>query len=211
MFLVIILSLSISCVLPGSVQVLDQSNFDRVALNTSINVLVEFYVPSCEECRQLERIYEKVAETFKNEKDCIVAKVDANNEKDLESRFRGKKYPLFRFFSKQNKDGRIYLGGRSEEDFINFLNRQCGTSRVTGGGLDETVGRLDIFDEIAEKFMSDINREKLISAMERHPDIESYDKKTVEYYVKSMKKVVEKGASYIQVEISRLQKILDGI
>ena len=32
-----------------------------------------------------------------------------------------------------------YSGGRSEQDFIEFMNGKCGTFRTAGGGLNEYV------------------------------------------------------------------------
>jgi hypothetical protein len=34
-----------------------------------------------------------------------------------------------------------YEGGRSEADFVNFLNEKCGTQRAVGGGLTDKVRR----------------------------------------------------------------------
>lgn len=32
-----------------------------------------------------------------------------------------------------------YSGGRSEQDFIDFLNEKCKTNRVSGGGISAEV------------------------------------------------------------------------
>lgn len=32
-----------------------------------------------------------------------------------------------------------YDGGRSEADFVSFLNDKCGTHRAVGGGLNDKV------------------------------------------------------------------------
>lgn len=37
-----------------------------------------------------------------------------------------------------------YSGGRSEEDFVNFMNEKCGTKRTPGGGLNDEVNSVEI-------------------------------------------------------------------
>jgi len=207
----IILSLCISIVSGESVQVLTKSNFDGIALDTSKDVLVEFYAPWCGHCKRLEPVYEKVAKTFENEKKCVVAKVDADSEKDLGSKYEVSGFPTIKFFSKGNKAGEEYNGGRSEQDFVDFLNKRCGTNRVLGGGINEEAGRYDDFDKLAEKFMTDVDsRETAIADIEKAEKTDADHKKSGEYYVKAMKKIMDKGDSYIQTEISRLEKILAG-
>ncbi len=83
--------------------------------------------------------YEKVATVFAKESNCIVAKVDATAETKAAQKYKVTGYPTIKFFSKTDKSGVEYSGGRSEQDFINFLNENCGTHRVPGGGLGEKV------------------------------------------------------------------------
>jgi len=193
------------------VKVLNNDNFDGIALDKSKDVLVEFYAPWCGHCKALEPVYEKVAKTFATEKNCVIAKVDADHEKDLGSRFGISGFPTIKFFPKNNKEGEEYNGGRSEEDFINFLNEKCGTNRVAGGGIDDQAGRVDEFDALADTFMTDVAaRETTIADVEKAAEADPEKKKAGEYYVKVMKKIVAKGDSYIQTEISRLEKLLAG-
>lgn len=51
-------------------------------------------------------------------------------------------YPTLKFFPKGNKDGEEYGGGRDVEDFANFINEKCGTSRDAKGQLTSKVGIL---------------------------------------------------------------------
>ena len=53
-------------------------------------------------------------------------------------------YPTIKFFPKGNKSNpENYEGGRSEADFVKFLNEKCGTKRAVGGGLSDDVSRID--------------------------------------------------------------------
>ena len=84
--------------------------------------------------------YEKVAKDFSQDKDCVVANVDATAATDIAEKFGVQGYPTIKFFPKGAKESPIeYSGGRSEEDFVTFLNEKCGTHRTAGGGLAETV------------------------------------------------------------------------
>lgn len=207
-FVIFFLLSVIAVVQSEEVKVLDKDNFDGIALDTSKNVLVEFYAPWCGHCKSLAPVYEKVALAFKNEPNCVVAKVDADEQKELGSRFGISGFPTIKFFPKNNKDGEEYNSGRSEEDFISFLNEKCGTNRVSGGGIDEKAGRVDAYDELAAKFMSAAAdaREAVVAELEA-AEGDASDKK---YYIKVMKKVMEKGDSYPGTEIARLSKILEG-
>jgi len=206
----VICSLCVSHVL-AKVEVLTNDNFDDIALDQNKDVLVEFYAPWCGHCKALEPVYEKVGKTFANEGNCVVAKVDADSEKDLGSRFGIQGFPTIKFFSKTNKDGEEYNGGRSEQDFIDYLNDKCGTNRVSGGGVDDKAGRVDEFDALAEKFANDVaSRDGIHSEMEQAVEGNPGEKKAGEYYLKVMKKIVEKGDDYVETEIARLTKILSG-
>lgn len=205
--------LSVAAVWGENVVVLDNDNFDSIALDPTKNVLVEFYAPWCGHCKSLAPTYEKVGEAFKNEPNCVVAKVDADSEKQLGSRFEVTGYPTIKFFPKDNKAGEEYQGGRSESAFIEFLNEKCGTNRVSGGGINDQAGRIDAFDDIAKKFMDDVEfRVKGIEQITNTAEAETDPdyKASGQYYVKAMKKIQEKGESYIATEISRLERMLSG-
>jgi len=206
----VILGLSVAMAL-AEVKVLNNDNFDGIALDKSKDVLVEFYAPWCGHCKRLEPVYDQVGKTFANEKNCVVAKVDADQEKDLGSRFGISGFPTIKFFPKNNKEGEEYNGGRSEQDFIDFLNEKCGTNRVAGGGIDDQAGVVAEFSALAEKFVTDAEsraatQEELVAAVEGKPE----EKKAGDYYVKVMKKITEKGDGYVATEIARLEKILSG-
>ena len=48
-------------------------------------------------------------------------------------------YPTLKFFPKSNKAGEDYDGGRDLDDFVNFINEKCGTSRDGKGQYTSKV------------------------------------------------------------------------
>jgi hypothetical protein len=72
---------------------------------------------------------------------CVIANVDADDKKnaDLARKYDISGYPTLKFFPADNKDGEDYNGGRSEANFVDFLNERCGTQRAVGGGLNDEV------------------------------------------------------------------------
>jgi len=209
----IFLTLFLTFVLGDDVLDLTNENFDAHVLDSNKNVLVEFYAPWCGHCKNLAPVYEKVAQTFKSESKCVVARVDADSEKDLGSRFGVSGFPTIKFFSKTNKDGEEYSGGRSEQDFIDFLNEKCGTQRVSGGGVNDAAGRVDAYDATAKKFiLTPAERDSIIADITSINDAETDadKKKSGDYYIKFMKKILEKGEGFVTSEIARLERMLEG-
>jgi protein disulfide-isomerase A6 len=72
---------------------------------------------------------------------CIVANIDADAEanRPLALKYDIQSFPTIKFFPKGGEPVE-YQGGRSEADFVAFLNEKCGTHRAVGGGLNEQVG-----------------------------------------------------------------------
>jgi len=84
---------------------LDSSNFDRY-IDGSRYAFVEFFAPWCGHCKSLAPEYEIVGEVFAKEKSVLIAKVDADQHKELAARFDVHGYPTLKFFPKGTKKGR---------------------------------------------------------------------------------------------------------
>jgi len=204
---------SVVCRDTSLVQELDRHNFDTIVMDKDKHVLVKFYAPWCGHCKRLEPVFESLAKTFQGEEDCIIAKVDAEYESAIGARYQVRSFPTIKFFSKGNKIGEDYDGDRTEQDFIEYLNQKCGANRLKGGSMNNRAGRIDAFDAFAEKFMTDesYNRTAAIESIMRTAEIEvdpGY-KKSMNYYAKVMKKVMEKGETYVATELKRLEKLVD--
>ncbi|KAG4120008.1 hypothetical protein ERO13_D11G116000v2 [Gossypium hirsutum] len=121
--------------LPSNVVVLNADNFDEVVLDETKNMFVEFYGPWCGYCKNLAPTYEKVATAFKMEEDVVIANIDTDKYKDLAEKYGVSGYPTLKFFPKGNKAGEDYDGGQSLDEFVAFINVQCGTNRDAKGQL----------------------------------------------------------------------------
>jgi len=194
----------------SDVVVLDGSNFDSVVLDKSKNVLVEFYAPWCGHCKKLAPIWEKLASIYKNEKDVVVASVDADKHKDLGGRFGVSGFPTIKYFPKDNKEGQPYEGSRELSDFVKFLNEKTGTKRTDSGRLDESSGRVPQLDEIVSNFLSSTSKDKDIAKAEEIVSSLTGDGAVnADNYIKYMKAIVKKGNNLVESEIERLTKMID--
>lgn len=195
---------------PPETTILDIYNFDEIVLDKTKNVIVTFTATWCGHCKNLKPIYEKVASTFKPETNCIVANIDADDKKNalLGEKYGVKGYPTIKFFPKDDKTPVDYEGGRTESDFVAFLNEKCGTQRAVGGGLNDEAGRVAELDKLAQQFFTAAG-----SARKRiFKDASALSKKigvTSKHYIRVMEKVVNGSNDYIHKELSRLSKILE--
>jgi len=190
-------------------RILDYKDFDGVALDESNNVLVSFTAPWCGHCKTLKPIYNDVAKIFKSESNCIVANVDADDQKNkgIAERYDVKGYPTLKFFPAGSKDAFEYKGGRTAVDFVKFLNEKCGTKRAVEGGLNDDAGRLPEFDSLAQKFFeaaTDAKKAVYQEALSLAKNVEADAK----HYLKVMDKIVNGAAEYIEKESKRLESIL---
>jgi len=201
---------------PAAVQ-LDSSNFDDIALDNDKNVLVAFTAPWCGHCKNMKPAYEKVASAFSSESDCVVAQMDADNaaNKPVAGRYGVKSFPTIKFFPKGSSEPIMYESGRSEEQFIDFLNEHCGTSRTVGGLLSATAGKVLGLDTIASSFFTAPTTERPAVLEKAKAYLGSLgasaDKKTnasAEYYVKAMERIMSKGESWLVKEQARIAGLL---
>lgn len=58
----------------------------------------------------------------------VIAKVDADAEKALATRFGVTGFPTLKYFPKGSTKPEDYNGGRTAEDIVEFVNKQAGES-----------------------------------------------------------------------------------
>ncbi|OZJ05272.1 hypothetical protein BZG36_01960 [Bifiguratus adelaidae] len=192
----------------SDVRVLVDSTFGDIVMDKEKNVLVEFYAPWCGHCKNLAPTYEKVGFAFANEGDCIVAKIDGDSQTETAGRYEVAGFPTIKFFPKgEDKTPIDYEGGRSEADFIKFLNEKCGTHRVVGGGLDAEAGKIAELDTIAEKFVKAKEADRQTLQAEAKQIASVNKSRYADYYAKVMEKVLENGDAFLRKEKGRLDKI----
>ncbi|THV07431.1 protein disulfide isomerase [Dendrothele bispora CBS 962.96] len=194
---------------PPAFKILDLHDFEDVVMDPSKNVLVTFTAPWCGHCKSLKPTYEKVAITFEPESDCIVANLDADDKRNAEiaRKYDIKSFPTIKFFSKDNKEGVAYESGRSEADFVAFLNEKCGTQRAAGGGLNDEAGRVAELDALASKFFVAAGDAKN-SIYQEALGLASSVGEGSKHYLRVMEKIVNGTENYIEKEAKRLESIL---
>eukprot|EP01138_Halocafeteria_seosinensis_P015457 gb/GECG01015775.1/.p1 GENE.gb/GECG01015775.1/~~gb/GECG01015775.1/.p1 ORF type:complete len:504 (+),score=111.12 gb/GECG01015775.1/:1-1512(+) len=111
-----------------NVKIVVGKNFEDVALDSSKDVLVEFYAPWCGHCKALAPEYAKAAERLADSKDVILGKMDAtSNEVDYPG-VEVTGFPTLYFFP-ADKEGEVvpYSGDRKAEAIVNFIKKHAKT------------------------------------------------------------------------------------
>ena len=144
-------------------------------------------------------------------------------------------YPTIKFLRPGGQQPIDYSGARTEAAFLEFLNDNCGTNRVPGGGLNEFVsqgaipqtgllltrslplfqaGRIPSIDSLASHFMSPTATRPnvLESASAVASSLTDKSSALASYYVKVMSKFastsLEEAREWIDKESTRLGKML---
>jgi protein disulfide-isomerase A6 len=116
-------------------------------------------------------------------------------------------YPTIKFFPKGSSTPVPYEGGRTEADFVAYLNEHCGTHRAVGGGLNEQAGRLAQLDTLASRFFS-ATADARSAVYEEALALAKTLGVGANPYIKVMEKVVNGSDGYLVKETKRLGSIL---
>jgi len=104
---------------------LDKNNFDNI-VDGNENVLVEFYAPWCGHCKHFAPEYEIVGENFNTDDSVIIAKVNADKEKGLASRFGISGFPTLKLFLKGSTNVEEFHGSRSAASITSWIRQMTG-------------------------------------------------------------------------------------
>jgi protein disulfide-isomerase A1 len=103
----------------GPVTVVVGTEFEKIVMDPTKDVLVKFYAPWCGHCKKLAPIWDKLGEEFAAVEDLVIAKFDSTtNEADG---VEVQSYPTLTFYPKDNKAGVPYEGGRELDDIKKWL------------------------------------------------------------------------------------------
>ena len=136
-------SLAVLSANASSVIDLIPSNFDDIVLKSGKPALVEFFAPWCGHCKKLAPVYEELATNFESSKDKVtVAKVDADEEKDLGRRFGVQGFPTLKWFDGKSETPEDYTGGRDIESLTEFIQGKVGIKGKTKKAAPSAVEML---------------------------------------------------------------------
>ena len=105
----------------GIIRIIVGKNFENEVLNNNNDIMVLFYAPWCNHCKEFIPIYEKVAKKLKNNNKLIMTKIDGSANEVENIPITG--FPTILFFpGNKKKDNPIhYKGKRTTEEIIKFI------------------------------------------------------------------------------------------
>ncbi|BFZ55309.1 protein disulfide-isomerase precursor [Savitreella phatthalungensis] len=201
----------------AAVTVLTDKTFDSVVLDSTKDVLVEFYAPWCGHCKKLAPTYEQLGKDYEEEDSVVIAQIDCDANPDAARKHGIQGFPTIKFYPAGDKTNPIsYDKARDEASFVTFINEHAGTFRTVGGALSELAGRIPSVDKIAR----DINAaaakggETLTSLIsDARSAIDTYGETAkgtaYKYYYRVLDKLsVGDNPTWVQTEHDRLTKLL---
>ena len=104
------------------VLVLDASNFDAV-VKQHASILVEFYAPWCGHCQSLAPHWARAATMLKETQPAVtLAKLDADEHRDIAERFGVKGYPTIKWFSEGVPND--FEGGHTDSEIVAYVTKR---------------------------------------------------------------------------------------
>ncbi|KAK6636412.1 hypothetical protein RUM43_010073 [Polyplax serrata] len=195
----------------GCVQ-LDTYSFDKVVSKFKASV-VKFDVAYPYGEKQEE--FGKVSESAYSINDLLVAEVGVKDYGDKENLDLAEKYgvkkdefPVIKLFVQGKTKPVTFTNDFKAENIQKFIRQNSGVYIGLPGCLEE-------FDQIAMEFSKQVSIEKkkqLLRKMENLWDSATgkSNQKSAETYVKTMRKIIEKGNEFADSELKRIQNILKG-
>ena len=88
-----------------------------------------FVAPWCGHCKAISGAWNQTAEIFAGS-EVALARLDAEANKRTAERFGIRGYPTLRYFHRGSTDGEEYIGGRTTDALVEFLNKRNGLQRA---------------------------------------------------------------------------------
>lgn len=134
---------------------------------------------------------------------------DAAHNKGIAGEYEVTSFPTIKFFPRSTKGKKTpvpYEGGRSEADFVKFLNEHCGTNRAVGGGLNDLAGLLpQLENHVLEFFAATKNkRQKALASVKTEVSkLQKDAEKAGAWYVRALEKTLKDGEAWVEKEHKR--------
>ena len=112
----------------GPVKVVVGKTFEEVVFDKSKDVFIEMYAPWCGHCKNLEPIYKNLAKDLKQEKNLVIAKIDATAN-DIPENYSAEGFPTIYFAPANKKDEPLkYDGGRTLDEMKKYIEEHATAS-----------------------------------------------------------------------------------
>ena len=108
----------------GAIRVLTGKSFDKIVLDTNVDVLVLVCAEENYGCSQFNEIYKQIAHVFRSNRKVVVAKIDGDLN-DIKGHLV-KEYPTLIFYPMNNKEGVVYEGEMSVSEVASFVRALSG-------------------------------------------------------------------------------------
>lgn len=199
----------------AAVVVLKDATFDAVVLDSTKDVLVEFYAPWCGHCKKLAPTYEQVGKDFEDDANVVIAQIDSDAWPAKAREYGVQGFPTIKYFPSNRKTPPVdYQSGRDEASFVNFINEHAGTFRTVGGALNDLAGRVPSLDAVATQIGAaaskggDALTDLVAQARALVDDYGTTAKsEAYKYYYRVLDKI-QQNPAYPQTELDRLAKLL---
>eukprot|EP00605_Chrysophyceae_sp_TOSAG23-4_P002775 GSChrysophyteH1.ASY1.ANO1.3059.1 assembled CDS len=177
--------------LPSLVTALTNKDFDKKVLGSK-GALVKFYAPWCGHCKSLAPVYEQLANAFAGDSEVLIAKVDATDpdNEELGDRYDIQGFPKLKWFPANSDESEDYEEGRDIDSLVDFVNRKAGTQRIKDGSLAPGAGVVQVLNDLIDSRNG--SKEANAGAL----------------YISIAKKILDKGDTYVENELTRLNKMM---